>query len=294
MYQLATCENFERLQGYPNRDMALAPVMSRRRPPPADWLDASPGPGHTAEAGAGGRVSRRRRRAGPLPVRSARGARCGTTQSGSARPLSGSARAGSEMHLREKCFYRMLYETVTRAEEILPLNIENLDFAGRRALVKAKGAKTKARRRGQVREDFVLETVYWGRRHRPAASTAAATAAEEPRQRPGVRHPPPPRTGQGRLVAGRVPGHRAGPAVIRAGPRLARCRCARFIQLVQRGAGPGRRICRWSTPSRAWPLGRLAGRWGHGPHARQGRTPDPARSVRVSHRLRRLIRGRGP
>ncbi|MGW4958832.1 hypothetical protein ACWEPL_16525 [Nonomuraea sp. NPDC004186] len=46
---------------------------------------------------------------------------------------------------------------MARAEEILPLNIEDLDFAGRRALVKAKGARSKARRRGQAREDFVLE-----------------------------------------------------------------------------------------------------------------------------------------
>lgn len=41
------------------------------------------------------------------------------------------------------------------------MNIEDLDFAGRRCPVKAKGAKSKSRRRGQAREDFVLETVYW-------------------------------------------------------------------------------------------------------------------------------------
>ncbi|WP_067139126.1 hypothetical protein [Microtetraspora malaysiensis] len=37
-------------------------------------------------------------------------------------------------------------------DRTLPLNIEDLDFAGRRALVKAKGAQSKARRRGQARE----------------------------------------------------------------------------------------------------------------------------------------------
>jgi hypothetical protein len=36
-----------------------------------------------------------------------------------------------------------------------------LDFAGRRCPVRAKGARSKARRWGQAREDFVLETVYW-------------------------------------------------------------------------------------------------------------------------------------
>ncbi|MCI4039991.1 site-specific integrase [Streptomyces sp. TRM75563] len=65
------------------------------------------------------------------------------------------------VHLREKTLWRMLYETSGRAEEILGVNIEDLDFAGRRCPVKAKGARTKARRRGQVRGDYVLETVYW-------------------------------------------------------------------------------------------------------------------------------------
>ncbi len=55
----------------------------------------------------------------------------------------------------------MLYETAARAEEVLDLNIEGLDLVGRRALVKAKGARAKTRRRGQVREDVVLEAVYW-------------------------------------------------------------------------------------------------------------------------------------
>ncbi|MER0478108.1 site-specific integrase [Streptomyces sp. Edi2] len=69
--------------------------------------------------------------------------------------------ARREVHLREKTLWRMLYETAGRAEEILGVNIEDLDLAGRRCLVKAKGARTKARRRGQAREDYVLETVYW-------------------------------------------------------------------------------------------------------------------------------------
>ncbi|MEU4549436.1 hypothetical protein [Nonomuraea dietziae] len=82
--------------------------------------------------------------------------------------------------------------TVARTEEILPLNIEDLDFAGRRALMKAKGAQSKARRRGQAREDVVLEPVYWD----------AGTARLLPRRlknrrpRPGVRHSPPPRAGK--------------------------------------------------------------------------------------------------
>ncbi|MET9994280.1 site-specific integrase [Streptomyces mutabilis] len=69
--------------------------------------------------------------------------------------------ARREVHLREKTLWRMLYETAGRAEEILSVNIEDLDLAARRCPVKAKGARSKARRRGQVREDFVLETVYW-------------------------------------------------------------------------------------------------------------------------------------
>ncbi|MFJ6348682.1 tyrosine-type recombinase/integrase [Streptomyces sp. NPDC092046] len=67
-----------------------------------------------------------------------------------------------DVHLREKTLWRMLYETAGRSDEILGVNIEELDFAGRRGPVKAKGAKAKTRRRGQSRDDFVLETVYWG------------------------------------------------------------------------------------------------------------------------------------
>jgi integrase len=69
--------------------------------------------------------------------------------------------ARREVHLRGKTLWRMLYETCARAEEILGLNIGNLDLAGRRTQVKAKGAQPKVRRRGQRREDFVLETVFW-------------------------------------------------------------------------------------------------------------------------------------
>ncbi|QNT92458.1 hypothetical protein HEP81_02132 [Streptomyces griseofuscus] len=69
--------------------------------------------------------------------------------------------ARREVHLREKTLWRMLYETAARAEEILGVNIEDLDLAARRCPVKAKGARSKARRRGRAREDFVLETVHW-------------------------------------------------------------------------------------------------------------------------------------
>ncbi|MEU9455606.1 site-specific integrase [Streptomyces sp. NPDC048277] len=66
-----------------------------------------------------------------------------------------------DVHLREKTLWRMLYETVARSEEILGVNIEELDLAGRRAPVKAKGAQPRTRHRGAPREEFVLETVYW-------------------------------------------------------------------------------------------------------------------------------------
>jgi integrase len=69
--------------------------------------------------------------------------------------------ARREVHLREKTLWRMLYETCARSEEILDVNIEELDLAGRRCPVKAKGAQPKVRRRGAARSDFVLETVFW-------------------------------------------------------------------------------------------------------------------------------------
>lgn len=68
--------------------------------------------------------------------------------------------ARRDVALREKTLWRMLYETCARAEEILGVNIEELDLAGRRAPVKAKGSAAR-RRGGRKREDFVLETVYW-------------------------------------------------------------------------------------------------------------------------------------
>lgn len=36
-----------------------------------------------------------------------------------------------DVHLREKTLWRMLYETCARTEELLGLNIEDLDLAGR-------------------------------------------------------------------------------------------------------------------------------------------------------------------
>ena len=51
--------------------------------------------------------------------------------------------ARREVHLRAKTLWRMLYDTAARAQEILGVNIEDLDFAGRRCPVKAKGARTR-------------------------------------------------------------------------------------------------------------------------------------------------------
>ena len=48
-----------------------------------------------------------------------------------------------------------------RDMELLQLNIEDLDLAGRCARVKSKGAKPRTRRRGAAHHEHVLETVYW-------------------------------------------------------------------------------------------------------------------------------------
>jgi site-specific recombinase XerD len=65
-----------------------------------------------------------------------------------------------DVHLREKTLWRMLYETCARAEELLQLNIEDLNLAGRCAPVKSKGAKPRTRRTA-AHHEHVLETVYW-------------------------------------------------------------------------------------------------------------------------------------
>ena len=54
------------------------------------------------------------------------------------------------------------------------------------------------RRRGQVRGDYVLETVY--------CDAGTAAAAQGPHLWPGVRHPSPPRAWQGRQPARHMPG----------------------------------------------------------------------------------------
>jgi integrase len=124
--------------------------------------------------------------------------------------------ARREVHLREKTLWRMLYETVARVEEILGVNIEELDLAGRRAPVKAKGARPRTRRRGAVREDFVSETVYWD------AGTARLLPTYSKAVRAGgVRHPAQARPWQGGQPARHLPGHRARPPLLRAGPDVA-------------------------------------------------------------------------
>src|SRR5437868_4332210 len=44
-----------------------------------------------------------------------------------------------EVALRERVFWRLLYESAARANEILALNIEDLDLANKRARVRSKG-----------------------------------------------------------------------------------------------------------------------------------------------------------
>ncbi|MFD8924842.1 hypothetical protein [Streptomyces mirabilis] len=77
--------------------------------------------------------------------------------------------ARRDVHRREKTLWRMLYETVARAEEILGVNIEELDLADHWASVKAKGADhvraAVVSARGVRDGARVL-----GRRHRPPAA----------------------------------------------------------------------------------------------------------------------------
>ncbi|MFH5227598.1 tyrosine-type recombinase/integrase [Antrihabitans spumae] len=69
--------------------------------------------------------------------------------------------ARRDIDLREKTLWRMLYETCARTDELLQINIEELDSAGRCAPVKAKGAKPRTRRRGATHAEHQLELVYW-------------------------------------------------------------------------------------------------------------------------------------
>jgi integrase len=67
-----------------------------------------------------------------------------------------------EVHLREKALWWMLYETAARAEEILSINVEDLDMAGRCAPVQAYNTRPRGRGRDGGCEEFAPETVRWG------------------------------------------------------------------------------------------------------------------------------------
>jgi integrase/recombinase XerC len=69
--------------------------------------------------------------------------------------------ARRDIAIREKTLWRMLYETCSHTEELLQVNIEDLDLAGRCAPVKSKGAKPRTRRRGPTHAEYAHELVYW-------------------------------------------------------------------------------------------------------------------------------------
>ena len=58
------------------------------------------------------------------------------------RPAIDRALSRSDVPLREKTLWRMLYETAARASEVLALNIEDLDLDARRTPIMSKGGDT--------------------------------------------------------------------------------------------------------------------------------------------------------
>ncbi len=89
-----------------------------------------------------------------------------------------------EVRVRDRCLWRMLYETAARAEEVLRLNIEDVDLAGRRATTVRKGGDVDVLRyaTGTAR---LLPKVIDGRTggplfltERPAAATRTAALAD--------------------------------------------------------------------------------------------------------------------
>ncbi|MFC5034631.1 hypothetical protein C8250_034630 [Streptomyces sp. So13.3] len=87
----------------------------------------------------------------------------------------------------------MLYETCARAEETLPLDIEDLTLPFVVARSRPKGAIPITRRGGAARDQYVLQTVYWdagtarllprlltGRTHGPVFTTRGEPAPGKP------------------------------------------------------------------------------------------------------------------
>ena len=80
----------------------------------------------------------------------------------------------------------MLYETCARAEELLQVNIEDLDLAGRCCPVKSKGAKPRTRRRSASHAEHVLggwcRTGSFAREAKSVKTGTARTDAERLRR----------------------------------------------------------------------------------------------------------------
>ncbi|GGU62555.1 hypothetical protein GCM10010259_61490 [Streptomyces daghestanicus] len=108
----------------------------------------------------------------------------------------------------------MLHETVARAEEILGVTSRSWTSPPEGVPVKAKGAAASHPTLRRPREDYVMEPVYWD------AGTAGCCPSWSRAVYGGRCSSPTANRAPGKCQpARRVPGHRAGPAVVRAGPR---------------------------------------------------------------------------
>jgi integrase len=100
--------------------------------------------------------------------------------------------------LRERCLWRLLYETAARADEVLSLNVEDLDLADKRAVVVSKGGDRELLH-FQTGSTRLLPRLIGGRRRGPVF------LADRPPDRPPVPSRAPasedlcPETGRARL-----------------------------------------------------------------------------------------------
>ena len=70
--------------------------------------------------------------------------------------------SNSDIPVRETSLWRMLYDTVAPAAEVLGLNIEDLDLSSRSALVRSSDARRRHRAQTDSEVEVVRRRVFWG------------------------------------------------------------------------------------------------------------------------------------
>ena len=170
--------------------------------------------------------------------------------------------ATTPLELRDRALFELAYGCGLRAEELVDLDLQSIDFDAETVRVEGKGGKTRFVPAGEPALRSVTRYLERGRPALASADERARAAALQVRPAPlDVRRPPPPAgLGAPRDAAGRGPSARP-PALVRDPPARGRCGFAGhsgaagpFIHIDDPGLHSGRvgapagRVCPESSP----------------------------------------------